>query len=118
MDNQKAKYVKGKKRAYRVRNKQNAREKKIRISVFRSLKHIYAQIIDDNEHKTLVSFSSMKLDNAALSKKEIAKQVGLALAKKAVEKNIDNVFFDRGRFLYHGRVQALVEGLREGGMNL
>lgn len=107
--------IRKKRRTFRVRNKFKSRELKPRIAVFRSLKHIYAQIIDDKEHKTLLSGSSHSL--SGLSGKEAAKQIGLELGKKAVEANIKDVFFDRGKFLYHGRIQALAEGLREGGLN-
>ena len=80
------------------------------------MKHIYVQIIDDNAHKTLLGFSSLNLSTKAGDKKAVAKLVGMELGKLAVEKNIENVFFDRGLYLYHGRVQALADGLRESGL--
>jgi len=106
-----------KKRAFRVRNAMVSKGTKPRVSVFRSLQHIYAQIIDDATQATLASFSSLSLENKSGDKKEVAKQVGLALGKLAVEKNISlDVFFDRGSYLYNGRVRALADGLREGGL--
>lgn len=103
-------------RTYRVRASQVSRGEKLRISVCRSLNHIYAQIIDDSKHATVVSMSSLNLKNPTGKKVDIAKQVGLELGKKALEKKITDVFFDRGRFLYHGRVRALADGLREAGL--
>lgn len=88
-----------------------------RVSVFRSLSQIYAQIIDDAQHATLASFSSLKLSSQG-TKTETAHTVGLELAKKALEKGITKVVFDRGSCLYHGRVKALAEGLRAGGLQL
>ena len=106
-----------KKRAFRVRNALVSKGEKPRISVFRSLNHIYAQIIDDAKQATLASFSSLALQKKSGDKKETAKQVGLALGKLALEKNITmDVFFDRGSYLYHGRVAALADGLRESGL--
>ena len=102
-------------RAFRVKNSQN-RGSLPRVSVFRSLKQIYAQIIDDSNQKTLVSFSSLALENAKGKKTDIAKKVGIELGKIALSNSIENVFFDRGQFLYHGRVKALAEGLRESGL--
>jgi len=105
-----------KRRALRVRKKIKAEVP--RVSVFRSLSNISAQIIDDNAHATLVSCSSLELKNLKGDKKAVAKQVGQELAKKAQEKGITEAVFDRGRFLYHGRVKALAEGLREGGLKI
>lgn len=87
-----------------------------RLRVFRSLKHIYAQIIDNSKGGTLVSASDLELKDKKkkLTKIEIAKEVGKLLAKKAIKKKIKEVFFDRGRFKYHGQVKALAEGAREG----
>lgn len=89
-----------------------------RLNVYRSNKHIYAQIIDDEKGVTLVSASSndkeLKLANG--SNIEAAKQVGALVAKRALEQSITAVVFDRGGYLYHGRVQALAEGAREAGL--
>lgn len=89
-----------------------------RVSVFRSLKYIYAQIIDDVNHKTLASCSSLELTKLKGEKTAIAKDVGLELAKRAKSLGIEKAVFDRGRYLYHGRVQSLAEGLREGGLQV
>lgn len=88
-----------------------------RVSVFRSLQHIYAQVIDDQVQKTLVSCSSLELELAG-DKKQKAHAVGVELAKRALDKKIEAAVFDRGRFLYHGRVKALADGLREGGLHI
>ncbi len=92
-----------------------------RLSVYRSLKHIYVQIIDDAAGRTLVAVSSRTKEvreslKEGMRPKEISKQVGIASAKKALEKNIRQVVFDRNGFRYHGCVQALAEGAREGGL--
>ena len=89
-----------------------------RVSVFRSLKNIYAQIIDMNEGKTVVSCSSLELKNLKGDKKAVAHSVGLELAKRAKEKGIEAVVFDRGSYLYHGRVREIAEGLREGNITV
>lgn len=86
-----------------------------RLSIFRSGKNIYAQLIDDNAGKTLLSASSKEIKNAG-KKTDVALEVGKLIAKKAVEKNITKVVFDRGGYKYHGRVKALADGAREGGM--
>ncbi len=103
----------------RVRGKISGTAQVPRLNVFRSSKHIYAQIIDDVAGVTLVSASSMdKGFTANGGNVEGAKAVGEAIAKKALEKNITTVVFDRGGYVYHGRVQALAEGAREGGLKL
>ncbi len=89
-----------------------------RISVHRSLNNIYAQIIDDKMHKTLVSCSSLELKNISGDKSIVAKAVGQELAKKALAQGINAVLFDRGSYLYHGRVKSLADGLREGGLQV
>jgi large subunit ribosomal protein L18 len=89
-----------------------------RVSVFRSLRHIYAQIIDDAAGVTLASCSSLDLENLSGDKKAIAQAIGLELAKRAKGKGVTAAIFDRGGFLYHGRVKALAEGLREGGLEI
>jgi large subunit ribosomal protein L18 len=90
-----------------------------RISVFRSNADIYAQIIDDSNGKTIVAASSRdkNLSGQTGNKTEISKQVGIALAEKAKSKGISTCVFDRNGYLYHGRVKALAEGAREGGLN-
>lgn len=103
-------------RANRVKNKQTSRGVLPRISVFRSLKQIYAQIVDDANQTTLIGFSSLNLKDKKADKTAMAKEVGLQLGKMAVDKSIEKVFFDRGKYLYHGRVKALADGLRESGL--
>ncbi len=105
-------------RHMRVRKKIFGTVEKPRLSVFRSEKNIYAQIIDDINSTTLVSASSLDKDFEIKigSNKEAAKAVGMLLAKKALEKGITEVVFDRGGFVYHGRVKELAEGAREGGL--
>ncbi len=104
-------------RALRVRAKLRTTEVP-RLSVFRSLNHIYAQIIDDAQQKTLVSYSSQELENVKGTKKDVAQAVGKELAQKALKAGISKVVFDRGPFLYHGRVKSLAEGAREAGLEM
>lgn len=98
----------------RVRSK--IKLNKIRLSVFRSNKYISAQIIDDKKGVTLLSVSEKEIKGEKVTKTERAKSLGLLLAKKSKNKKIEKVVFDRGRFKYHGRVKALAEGAREGGL--
>ena len=99
---------------YRVRNKISCTAARPRLSVFRSNKQIYAQVIDDETAKTLVSASSLGME--AMPKKEQAAKVGEALAQKAIEAGITTVVFDRNGYLYHGRVKELADGARKGGL--
>lgn len=87
-----------------------------RLSVFRSNKAIYAQLIDDLTGNTLVAVTSSTIENNSNSKLEASSQVGKALAAKAIEKGITEAVFDRSGYLYHGRVKSLAEGAREGGL--
>jgi large subunit ribosomal protein L18 len=101
----------------RVRAKISGTPERPRLNVFRSTKHIYAQIIDDVNGVTLASASSLsKGFEGDGGNVEGAKKVGELIAKNAVEKGITNVVFDRGGYLYHGRVKELAEGAREGGL--
>lgn len=109
-------YKKRSVRANRVRKTLvRGNTKKPRLSVFRSNGHIYAQLVDDTTGKTLGSSSSLKLDKKG-SKTVAAKTVGIDIAKKAGGLKIKTVIFDRGSYKYHGRVKALAEGAREGGL--
>ncbi|WP_040210044.1 50S ribosomal protein L18 [Clostridium polynesiense] len=104
-------------RHLRVRKKVFGTAERPRFSVFRSEKNIYAQIIDDVKGVTLVAASSLDKDFEGLgSNKEAAKKVGEIIAKKALDKGINCVVFDRGGFIYHGRVKELAEGAREAGL--
>ena len=106
------------KRHFRVRNKISGTPERPRLNVFRSAKHIYAQIIDDVAGVTLAAASSLdKSISGNGGNKEAAKAVGKLIAAKAAEKNIAKVVFDRGGNIYHGRVKELAEGAREGGLN-
>lgn len=98
-----------------IRNKVSGSSTKPRLSVFRSNKAIYAQLIDDLDGTTITSCSSRELgsSNATI---EVSQNVGKELAKKAQDKGVETVVFDRGGYLYHGRVKALAEGAREGGL--
>ncbi len=100
---------------FRIRNKISGTAQKPRLCVYRSNAGIYAQLIDDLAGQTIASASSKEIKVAG-SKSEIAKQVGTLVASKAKAKGIENVVFDRGGFLYHGRVKSLADGAREGGL--
>lgn len=91
---------------------------KPRIVVSRSLNNIYVQLIDDAARKTLASSSTLVIKNNEVDKTAAARLVGLDLAEKAKQAGITEACFDRGRFLYHGRVKSVVEGLREGGLQI
>lgn len=100
----------------RVRRIVNGTPERPRLNVFRSNANIYAQVIDDTTGNTLCAVSSLelKLDNGG--NVEAAKKVGEAIAKKCLDKNIETVCFDRGGYVYHGRVQALADAAREAGL--
>lgn len=100
----------------RVRKRINGTPECPRLNVFRSNSHIHAQIIDDVNGKTLVSTSSVQLKLENGSNIEAAKTVGAAIAKAALEAKITNVVFDRGGYVYHGRVKALADSAREAGL--
>jgi large subunit ribosomal protein L18 len=104
----------------RIRRKISGDTARPRLCVFRSLSHIYAQVVDDLAGKTLAASSSLESDVCADRKKggsiAAAKLVGQTIAERAKAKGIETVVFDRGGYLYHGRVKALAEGAREGGL--
>jgi large subunit ribosomal protein L18 len=104
---------------YNIRKKVAGTAQKPRLSVFRSNTDIYVQLIDDNTGTTLASSSSREKDIAAqkVNKVEKSKLVGSAIARKATELGLSTVVFDRGGYLYHGRVKAIADGAREGGLN-
>lgn len=106
------------KRKQRVRRKIFGTQERPRLSVHRSLKHIYAQIINDEEGKTLAFACSttkeIKLDS--IKKTDVAKKIGTLIGKQAIDKGIKNVVFDRSGYLYHGRIKALAESAREAGL--
>ena len=108
-----------KKRAQRIRRKlKNVNKNRFRLSVCRSSRNISAQIIDDKDNKTLVAASSVKEKTAdKIKKRDMSIYVAGLLAKKALEKKITQVYFDRGRYKYHGRIKIFAETLRKKGLN-
>ncbi len=100
----------------RIRKKVDGSTERPRLSVFRSGRHIYAQIVDDSVGRTLVSYSTVE---AKLNTKNLgsAKQVGQELGKRALSKNIKSVVFDRSGYVFHGRIKAVAEGAREAGLS-
>ena len=114
--------LKGRKaRHRRIRKKISGTSSRPRLAVFRSARHIYAQAIDDSAGSTLAASSTLTIQKSLkkiyTGNKEAAKAVGADVAKKLIEKSISTVVFDRGGFVYHGRVQALADGAREAGLN-
>ncbi len=107
-------------RHHRIRRRMTGKTDRPRLSVFRSLKHIYAQIVDDARGVTLASASTLdaaiRPELQKLKKTEAGKLVGQLIAKRALEKGIKHVVFDRGGYLYHGRVKAVADGAREVGL--
>jgi large subunit ribosomal protein L18 len=109
-------------RHHRVRNKVSGTAERPRLCVYRSLSHIYAQIVDDTQGRTLLTVSSLtpevreKLEQSKIKKTAVSTLVGQVVARKALDMGIQAVAFDRGGYLYHGRVKALAEGAREGGL--
>jgi len=116
----KLRQVNRKKRHRRVRTKVSGTAERPRLNVFRSSKHIYAQVIDDQAGETMVAASSidsqMRSELKHGGNREAARKVGELLAKRAVDKGIKDVVFDRGGYLYHGRVKELADGAREAGL--
>lgn len=113
----KTKRVKRNRRHKRVRAKIFGTEKKPRLCVFRSNKHIYAQLIDDEKGRTLAVASDLELNKKnKMTKKEKAYEVGKLIAQKVQTKKIKRIVFDRGGYKYHGRVKEIAKGAREGGL--
>lgn len=106
------------KRERRTRAKIKGTKERPRLSVFRSNRYLYAQLIDDETRHTLFGVSEKQLEKSSGNEKKTdrAKKLGLMLAKQAVSKRIKKVVFDRGRYAYHGKVKTLAEGAREGGL--
>ncbi len=107
----------------RIRKKIAGTPERPRLNIFRSVNHIYAQVIDDSKHQTLVHASSLEIGKVKDGKKHItggnvaaAKQVGKTIAERAKAKGISKVVFDRGGYLYHGRIKALADAAREAGL--
>ena len=116
MINKQGSNIARKRRHIRVRKKISGTTACPRLNVYRSLKNIYVQIIDDTKGVTLASASSLELKGQNGGNKEAANAVGKLIAEKAKAAGITEVVFDRGGYLYHGRVMALAEGAREGGL--
>ncbi|WP_352419135.1 50S ribosomal protein L18 [Proteiniborus sp.] len=112
--------VKRQKRHLRIRKTVNGTPERPRLNVYRSLNHIYAQIIDDKAGRTLVSASTLDKDLKekleTTGNKGAAKEVGKLVAERALAQGVSEVIFDRGGYIYHGRVKELAEGAREGGL--
>ena len=106
------------KRHQRLRLRISGSPERPRLSVFRSAKYIYAQVIDDTTGRTLAAASSRENDLAGETKVDVARAVGRALADRAKAAGVSAVVLDRGGYQYHGRVRSLAEGAREGGLNL
>jgi large subunit ribosomal protein L18 len=100
----------------RIRRKLSGTEARPRLNVYRSLNHIYAQVIDDQAGVTLASASTLALKTKAGGNIAAAKEIGKAVAEAAVQKGIKKVVFDRGGYLYHGRIKALADAAREAGL--
>ena len=105
------------KRAQRIRRKlKQVNSERFRLTVFKSSRNISAQIIDDKSSKTLISESSIKEKNTNKKKTDLSLLVAERLAKKAIEQKITKVYFDRGKYKYHGRIKIFAEALRKGGL--
>ena len=105
------------KRVKRIRSKlKKVNTERFRLTVFRSSRNISAQIIDDKNNKTLISASSIKEKNTNKKKADLSLLVAESLAKKAMEKKITKIYFDRGGYKYHGRIKIFAEALRKGGL--
>lgn len=105
-------------RLMRVRKKVRGSTDKPRLSVFRSNKHVAAQLIDDEQHTTLLGFSTLSKDRKGdkRTRKELARELGKRVGEEAKKKNISRIVFDRGKYQYHGIVKELAEGAREAGL--
>ena len=110
-------YIINKKRAQRIRRKlKKVNSDRFRLTVFRSSRNISAQIIDDKNNKTLVSVSSIKEKSNSKKKTDLSLHVAGILIKRALEKKITKVYFDRGGYKYHGRIKIFADALRKGGL--
>jgi large subunit ribosomal protein L18 len=105
-----------KKRHYRVRSKVSGSTARPRLSIYRSNKHIFAQIIDDEKNISLVGVSSQHIKDKKLSKTAISEEIGKKLAEKALEKGVKEVVFDRGGYKYHGRIKTFADSARNSGL--
>ena len=109
--------IKRQQRHKRIRAKIKGTASRPRLAVFRSNQHMYVQLIDDDKENTLISLSDFKIkQKKGLTRLELAKKIGISIAKKALEQNIKKIVFDRAGYKYHGRVKAIADGAREGGL--
>jgi large subunit ribosomal protein L18 len=110
------------KRKQHIRQRIQGTAQRPRLTVYRSVKHIYAQVVDDTSGRTLAAASSLEADvrggGEKGKKSELAKRVGTLVARRCLEKSVDQVVFDRNGFVYHGRVAKVAEGAREAGLKL
>jgi len=104
------------KKKLKIRKRVTGSTERPRLCIFRSTKHVYAQVIDDSTGQTLVSASTLDTDGVKGANKDACSAIGKEVAKRAVGKNIKQVVFDRNGYLYHGRVKALADAAREGGL--
>ncbi|MBN8541925.1 MAG: 50S ribosomal protein L18 [Deltaproteobacteria bacterium] len=104
------------KKKLKIRKRVMGSTERPRLCIFRSTKHVYAQVIDDSTGQTLVSASTLDTDGVKGANKDACSAIGKEVAKRAVGKNIKQVVFDRNGYLYHGRVKALADAAREGGL--
>jgi large subunit ribosomal protein L18 len=104
------------KRHRKIRKRISGTTDKPRLCVFKSARHIYAQIVNDEKGKTILALSDSDIKKSKDAKVKTASEVGKAIAKSALEKKIEKVVFDRGGYKYHGRIKALADGAREGGL--
>lgn len=122
MNTNSKKLVRFQRRRNRSKRRPNSDLSRLRLVVFRSAKHIYGQIVDDNEKRTLVACSTVEKSmqtqlQEASTKMEQSQIIGKELAKRAVEKDIKEIVFDRNGFIYHGRIKAFADAARSGGLN-
>lgn len=109
--------IRRQRRHKRIRAKIKGTALRPRLTVFRSNQHMYVQLIDDDKERTLISCSDFEIrEKKTLTKLELAKQIGVVLAKKALEQNIKKIVFDRAGYKYHGRIKAIADGARQGGL--
>lgn len=101
----------------RIRKKLSGTSERPRLTVFKSARHIYLQLIDDSNGRTLMAVNSMKAEKGSKKKTEVAKAAGIELGKMAVAKNIKQIVFDRSGYVYHGRIKAAADGVREAGLS-
>jgi large subunit ribosomal protein L18 len=110
------KVINRRKKKVRIRKSVTGSDERPRLSIFKSVRHVYAQVIDDQSGRTLVAASTLEKELEGKSGKDAAAAVGSTVAQRAKEKNIETVVFDRNGYLYHGRVKALADAAREAGL--